>query len=447
MLFGSRKRNFFDIMALSLLNLLVASNNFGKREGPVVPIADSKDGAAHGFMDFSAAAARPSFRKCFDENAVDAALQVHFLHTKERVCQVSTLPSVGSAITDVTRVTVEPALGTNRSALFKHLRITRHNASALLVCAETSGASLDLLCYRTNISITVGLVLAGGAQLPLPMRIVIHLADLGWLWPHFGGPPTSRSFMLQMKRIHERWDSRLTFGLNQTMVIFDGGFWTDKIPADPLNSASVVDWLRPMPFLHGNKCIAALDAVKIWGKGTTTKQFGHGTDIFKLVSSKSQIADDPLAPTRPARGRNAAGVSLGVAFNSQVILVRGFPNGNCKPSDKIDGQSYDDVAQMTKRMLRWVKQHRVQYRISHVHISSVEECSGPHSEPDGWMPLSVVQATQLLKVHGIRQRAQGTSAGWRLGQCTGGECVRSWGQTKQLARNASIDSQCGCHPP
>jgi hypothetical protein len=126
--------------------------------------------------------------------------------------------------------------------------------------------------------------------------------------------------MREMQRIHEKWDTRLHFGLNQTVVVFDGGGWTDKPPTDDeLNSASVHDWLRQTPYKHGSKCVAAVDAVGLWGgvggraegagegageggggaggekgkKGgegerAVLKQFGHGTDIYKLIASKSR---------------------------------------------------------------------------------------------------------------------------------------------------------------
>jgi hypothetical protein len=374
-----------------LLLTLISFASFGEREGEGLPLLDT----TVFFKDMSTATLQPVLRKCYDEEAVvnDENAYVHILHTKSRACQkvLARLP-YNRSIRSTLKIDIEPLHVVNSSSLFAHLKVTVHNSSTLLICAETSGLVVDLACYRTNITATVTLKLKDGTTARLPIRLVIHLADLGWLWPHFGGPPTSRSFMQQMKRIHERWDSRLTFGMNQTVVIFDGGYWTDKIPADALNAASVVDWLRPTPFGHGRKCVAALDEVGIeaqiarrrsrstligpaaatavgaaaatagaavsaagaaggelsdpstngggnggaWvggggGHGSARnnvagmpfdlKQFGHGTDIYKLVASKSRIADDPYAPSRPVRGHKAAGVSLGVAFNAQVNVV------------------------------------------------------------------------------------------------------------------------------
>jgi hypothetical protein len=51
-------------------------------------------------------------------------------------------------------------------------------------------------------------------------------------------------------------------------------------------------------------------------------------------------------------------------YNAQVVLVRGFANGNCKPSDKLPGQSYAVTALLMKRTLQVLKYEGTTYSIS-----------------------------------------------------------------------------------
>ena len=87
--------------------------------------------------------------------------------------------------------------------------------------------------------------------------------------------------------------------------------------------------------------------------------FGHGEAIYKLLAGKSRFSDGDVST-----------LGLGVAYNAQVLMVRGYVN-KLGEFEK-QAQRIEDVAKTLREALRFVIANHRRFRITHVHISHVE---------------------------------------------------------------------------
>ncbi|GMI41048.1 hypothetical protein TeGR_g1937 [Tetraparma gracilis] len=250
--------------------------------------------------------------------------------------------------------------------------------SGIELCVETS-AEIDLQCYTTNVTAVVTVELSQPAVVVVDVLIQVGLTE----WSHYGGPPTPASYLSKMAALHRKWDSRLSFGQNQTMVLFDAGWWNAneaaaEKPTNPplppvvveLNREAISQWKDRKSTgdpRTSSKLVAAFDPVNFENPDLgDTADFGHGENIFALVAGK------------PVFSRAGAASTIGLAFNANVALVRGFVGKDCHVEP--DAEEYSKNARWTKEMLKWTIANRELLGITHVHISTIEGAMGEMGE-------------------------------------------------------------------
>jgi len=277
----------------------------------------------------------------------------------------------------------------------------------------------------------------------IKIKFEVWLADFPRAWSHYGGPSTSMDFVRQLQRIHQKWNTRLSFGLNQTVVIFDAGAYhslealnllrEEYVSADEVNNShevqllnigAVLGWNRLGP--DGNrKCADFFDALgaNASQKSRNLAKFGHGTAIFHLLAGRSQFSDTPLD--------SPLGLSIGAAFNARVIMARGFVNEHCAPDDDIPGQTYEDIAHALKATMQYIISNHIELSITHMHISAIE--SRKRADTDYEM-LNNIISPELQKLHHL-----GISVVAPAGNnCDGSHIDISWPASHPLITSAGV---------
>ena len=289
--------------------------------------------------------------------------------TQKKHCEAQRLPPQSWSNRSGANVSIYVA--SDVRAAFELLSARLEPSGRVRVCAQTAAAfSPD--CYRTRISAKLVYTWQFGnssTSRTSDVAFAVHLADLNGVWPHYGKPQTPEVFSREMQEVHRRWDGRVSFGRNQTVAIFDAGWWAPPSHAghltrkdsatftDMLNAATVTDWASLMT--AGPKCIAAFDAVQQAHGPMQCTAFGHGEAIYKLLAGKSRFSDGDVST-----------LGLGVAYNAQVLMVRGYVN-KLGEFEK-QAQRIEDVAKTLREALRFVIANHRRFRITHVHISHVE---------------------------------------------------------------------------